>query len=263
MANKVLVVLQDIDVENISTIFPFLLQKNLKKISPNDGVTPMVSIFDYLMTTKYYEAQLQFVFIRLIDSNSTTFIPQLSRYDIDLLEQQAIILAYKKDFDIITQFAEYATHLGASFETCLCVSIEENNNSERIKNWCIDFGYEWIGNGHQELEEEEDDGLFLSKNITGVKRVEEALQCTMWTNMKKLSLAPQEKPKVETLLEEDPSIEHFDQLLEAMIKLRTEGDKMDHEKRKREAANLATKLFNMLVEEEDEQEDDDDSEANI
>jgi hypothetical protein len=249
MSNKILVVYSVADIQNSVDIVPFILQTESQILT--EGCS---SVLRHSMITKYYEADLEFIFQPLLNSS---FANQLGEYNLDL-SQQAIILAYKKDSDLITKFAEYASQEGASFDTCLCICLGDQPSSEKMLNWCLDFGYEWVGNGNVDQTEDDDDELALNRNISGAARVVEALECTMWTNMNTKSTTKVKNDPViipEEMGEEGLSVDEFDDLLGAMLNLRKQGDKISHEQRKVEAEKLASKLFMMLGEDNESDED--------
>ncbi|KAL0487698.1 alpha- and gamma-adaptin-binding protein [Acrasis kona] len=255
--NRVLTILPNNDFDDVTTVTKHLLPSNilLSDVTRNDSIngSARVTEGDFDLDTKYYDAKLHFTFVPIVEDTTQKFSDQLLRYNLNCLEQNAVILVYKNDFSLLRNFAEYLIGIGANFDTCLVVSTS-NYISDTVRTWCIDNGYEWIG---------EDESLHSDdRNTLGVERVIEALSCTMWPHMtkkdpnaKKPTTPQQEKKKEEIDLNElgdDDGEDDLEQLFAAMMKLRNEGHNMDHDQRKKEAAILATKLFGMMGEDDDE-----------
>jgi hypothetical protein len=240
--------------------------------------------FQYQLTTKYYEATVDFYMLDISKKDK----PE------QFFKNFQSVLSIYKCVDSFNKLKDYLSKLtDLTFETCLCIQQQEyedvGKHKQLVQQWCMNSGYEFV-----ELikdQKKEKSGL-LKGGSTGINRIMEALECTMWPKMKRIvpnknkqekkeenktveenkdveKKTDEQKKTLETLDDEyfkklvqeeldedekktDSELEKFDNLIAQALQLRSQGHNLGHEERKERAAQIAMQLLQMLDGEDEE-----------
>ncbi|KAH9136538.1 hypothetical protein LEN26_006110 [Aphanomyces euteiches] len=159
-----------------------------------------------------------------------------------------------------------------SFDALLAISTSSVDGTMSLQNtldWCLDHGVE-----HVALERAESEDPASNDEATGIDRVVEALQCTMWKSMEvkansSSDVAPTPAPQAAPPVAENPPVTeamfqpssnnvdedatNFESLLQEVQSIRAQLNREDvsDDQRRARAADMAMRLWNLLGEDDD------------
>jgi len=136
-----------------------------------------------VIDTKYYKANVRIWLGTDISEATEQAIKHLAFYDI-----QAVVLVHtdevqsQEQLQIVQKLASFSK-VFKDAETKLVLASKIKNNWDSLREWSITEGFELVQTCSQESEDGND------RNLVGVNRIAEALQTTMWKNMKMKTLS--------------------------------------------------------------------------
>ncbi|XP_064245422.1 alpha- and gamma-adaptin-binding protein p34 isoform X2 [Passer domesticus] len=127
----------------------------------------------------------------------------------------------------------------------VCDRVSENGvNRQKAQEWCIKHGFELVELSPEELPDEDDD----FPESTGVKRIVQALNANVWSNvvMKGDPMLDMDIQELASLTTRDGDPENFERLFSKLKEMKDKAATLPHEQRKLHAEKVA-KAFWMAI----------------
>nr|CCA27798.1 AlNc14C693G12406 [Albugo laibachii Nc14] len=235
----------------LSNLQDFVKKKN--QTSAEDDLT-------LHLETKYYSADVKIDVCTLPDN----FSADSCRPVFEKTYEGIIFVINRNDRSTFVNVCDAMRSIGEDFKPDISLMIVSSSSTisgnsacatAELESFCLENCMELIdidGEGKSTLNGDD-------TQCRGLSRVLEALQSTMWTSMQKIVPKTKDEKSIvsasESLKDDtdalDGGLEAFESLLLQVQQVRENGSKVSHEIRRRDAEQVAIKLWNLLGCEDD------------
>ncbi|EFC47695.1 predicted protein [Naegleria gruberi] len=220
------------------------------------------------LQTKYYSADINIHFWNVEKESVCPFDWKSSSVQVIVG-----IPDYQSDM-VLEAILKYSNEIESGF----IYHLEQPNEklAKESQSWCVDNNFEMVVKNF--TEEKTDNGIIEEKQ--GIKRLMEAIECTMWPAMNRIdpkavkaqqeSSKKEEKPieqikdakellgsEAEIVEEDEKEIESFERLMHEILNIRKDSKTIGDDERKKRAELATLKLLSMMGDEDEYLSDED------
>ncbi|XP_055218677.1 alpha- and gamma-adaptin-binding protein p34 isoform X2 [Gorilla gorilla gorilla] len=205
------------------------------EVTSNDAVR----FYPWTIDNKYYSADI-----------NLCVVPNKFLVTAEIAESVQAFVVYfdstqKSGLDSVSSWLPLAEAWLPEVMILVCDRVSEDGiNRQKAQEWCIKHGFELVELSPEELPEEDDD----FPESTGVKRIVQALNANVWSNvvMKNDPMLDLDIQELASLTTGGGDVENFERLFSKLKEMKDKAATLPHEQRKVHAEKVA-KAFWMAI----------------
>ncbi|XP_033905705.1 alpha- and gamma-adaptin-binding protein p34-like isoform X2 [Acipenser ruthenus] len=229
----------------------FVEEELVKQIIAGDGLlgpssqTGEVRWYPWTINNKYYTADI-----------CLCAVPNRFLVTSEIAEGVQAFIVYfdsntKSGLDGVSLWLPLAEDWSPEVLILVCDRVSENGvNRQTAQEWCIAHGFELVELNPEEVPDEDDD----FPESTGIKRIVQALNANVWSNMemKDDPMLDMDIQELASLTTGDADVENFERLFSKLKEMKDKAVTLPHDQRKLHAEKVAKAFWMAIGGDEDE-----------